>query len=83
MYPHIDWTKLYQLKTRFSQQRHLERAITILFPNEHIQINTRKESQLESDLTKVPLELDIWIPSLNLAFEFQVFVLFFIILHLS
>src|SRR5690606_38970661 len=31
LYPHIDWTKLYQ-KHRFAQQRHLERALNTLFP---------------------------------------------------
>src|SRR5690625_6357242 len=79
LYPHINWGKLHNVY-RFSQQRHLERAISILFPNEHIQINARKEIQLENDLTGRSLELDIWIPSLNLAFEFQ--VLFYFPFHL-
>jgi hypothetical protein len=41
---------------------------------EEMKVNVRKESSLRSDVTGVPLELDVWFPRLNLAFEFQVCV---------
>eukprot|EP00026_Physarum_polycephalum_P003804 Phypoly_transcript_03819.p1 GENE.Phypoly_transcript_03819~~Phypoly_transcript_03819.p1 ORF type:complete len:654 (+),score=64.41 Phypoly_transcript_03819:47-2008(+) len=43
-----------------------------IFPQEHIHENFTKHPQLlRSPGTGVGAELDIWIPSLNLAFEFQ------------
>jgi hypothetical protein len=39
-----------------------------------IQINARKEAYLENDTTGAWLELDIWLPQLRLAFEYQVSV---------
>jgi hypothetical protein len=31
LYPHLEWATLYQLKGRFSQQRHFERVVSSLF----------------------------------------------------
>jgi hypothetical protein len=39
---------------------------------EEMKVNARKETQLRSDVTGQWLELDIWFPQLNLAFEYQV-----------
>jgi hypothetical protein len=35
-------------------------------------VNARKEPQIQSDVTGQWLELDLWLPQLNLAFEYQV-----------
>jgi hypothetical protein len=43
-------------------------------------MNVRKESKLQSDVTGNWLELDIWLPRLNLAFEYQVLSLFCFVL---
>jgi hypothetical protein len=45
---------------------------------EEMKVNVRKEAQLKSEITGEWLELDIWLPRLNLAFEYQVFPLFFL-----
>jgi hypothetical protein len=37
-----------------------------------MKVNARKETALRSDVTGASLELDVWFPRLNLAFEFQV-----------
>jgi hypothetical protein len=42
---------------------------------EELKVNCRKEVQLRDDATGYWLELDLWLPQLNLAFEYQ--VLFF------
>jgi hypothetical protein len=43
-----------------------------------MKVNVRKECELQHDITGGWLELDIWLPRLHLAFEFQVsFFLFF------
>jgi hypothetical protein len=31
LYPQMDWSKLYLLKGRYSQQRHLERVVSAIF----------------------------------------------------
>jgi hypothetical protein len=72
LYPHLDWHKFHLLQGRFAQQRHLERVVAALFEGEEIKVNARKETQIQSDVTGEWLELDIWLPRLNLAFEFQV-----------
>jgi len=40
-------------------------------------VNARKEAKLINPETNYHLELDIFLPSLNLAFEYQVFISFF------
>lgn len=42
----------------------------------------RKEANVTSPLSGRPLELDVWLPSINLSFEFQV-LLFVITNHNS
>jgi len=36
-------------------------------------VNARKEADLINPATNTPLELDLFLPSLHLAFEFQVY----------
>lgn len=43
-------------------------------------LNARKESNLKHPVTGAYLELDAWIPHLNLCFEFQVNFIYFIFL---
>lgn len=38
-----------------------------------ISLNVRKEANIVNPLTNHPLELDVWIESLGLGFEFQVY----------
>jgi hypothetical protein len=42
-------------------------------------VNVRKDAKLESDVTGNWLELDIWLPHLNLAFEYQVLLFCFVL----
>ncbi len=39
--------------------------------------NARKQGGIKSPITGAFLEMDIWIPNLNLCFEFQVFLFYF------
>lgn len=48
----------------------LYRAIKSLFPNEYNTVNSRKKSFLKYP-SGVYFEIDVWIPKLNLCFEFQ------------
>jgi hypothetical protein len=73
LYPHIDWSNLHRWHGRFSQQRYLERTVSSLFPEEEMLVNARKQTQLQNDVTGSWLELDVWLPQLNLAFKYQVF----------
>jgi hypothetical protein len=43
-----------------------------------IHVNARHEAAVKNPETKNPLEVDVWVPSLQLCFEFQVFCLFFL-----
>ena len=47
-----------------------------------IVVNARKEAKLINPETNYHLELDIFLPSLNLAFEYQVFISFAFLLFL-
>jgi len=71
-YPEHKWEKVHLLRGRFAQQKRLERAVVSLFEGREILTGVKKEAELIHPETKNYLELDIWIPSLNLAFEFQV-----------
>jgi len=44
-------------------------------------VNARKEADIIHPETKTPLELDIFLPSLHLAFEYQVFTPFHYLLQ--
>ena len=87
-YPEHQWETVLLFRGKMAQQKRLERAVASLFPvsllllgiellitslkNVEIKSNARKESELINPETLQALELDIYIPSLNLAFEYQV-----------
>eukprot|EP00026_Physarum_polycephalum_P001930 Phypoly_transcript_01933.p1 GENE.Phypoly_transcript_01933~~Phypoly_transcript_01933.p1 ORF type:complete len:924 (+),score=109.23 Phypoly_transcript_01933:169-2940(+) len=50
-------------------QGSLERVVRKLFPNHSISVNARKEASIKYE--RGYLELDIWIPEIQLGFEFQ------------
>eukprot|EP00026_Physarum_polycephalum_P001892 Phypoly_transcript_01895.p1 GENE.Phypoly_transcript_01895~~Phypoly_transcript_01895.p1 ORF type:complete len:897 (+),score=113.58 Phypoly_transcript_01895:334-3024(+) len=52
-------------------QKNLEEVLHVLFPKEKIVTNVRKEALIRSPETEKLLELDVWLPNLNVAFEFQ------------
>eukprot|EP00026_Physarum_polycephalum_P000804 Phypoly_transcript_00805.p1 GENE.Phypoly_transcript_00805~~Phypoly_transcript_00805.p1 ORF type:complete len:823 (+),score=101.61 Phypoly_transcript_00805:1404-3872(+) len=51
-------------------QGHLERAVHSLFKGENIQVNVRKDAKIKNTTGSL-LELDLWLPNLQLCFEFQ------------
>ncbi len=46
--------------------------VRAIFSSEKVFSNVRKELQIINPETGIPLEIDIWIPSLKIGFEFQV-----------
>eukprot|EP00026_Physarum_polycephalum_P001152 Phypoly_transcript_01153.p1 GENE.Phypoly_transcript_01153~~Phypoly_transcript_01153.p1 ORF type:complete len:800 (+),score=123.64 Phypoly_transcript_01153:87-2486(+) len=53
------------------RQVRLETALHDIFPAQNIVTNARKEANIISPHTRHFLELDFWLPDLNLAFEYQ------------
>jgi hypothetical protein len=54
-----------------------------LLQKKYILKNTRKKSDIISPFTRAFMELDFWLPELNLAFEFQVCSFSFYVLYQS
>eukprot|EP00026_Physarum_polycephalum_P001909 Phypoly_transcript_01912.p1 GENE.Phypoly_transcript_01912~~Phypoly_transcript_01912.p1 ORF type:complete len:725 (-),score=69.41 Phypoly_transcript_01912:359-2533(-) len=50
-------------------QNYLEKVVRVLHPNENIHINNLNE--IKNPTTGNQLEVDVWVPSLQLCFEFQ------------
>ena len=68
-YPEYDWEveRFYDGK---KNQKRLFRIIRDIFPNQIIHFDF-KHHEMRFESSNYPMELDIWIPSLNLAFEYQ------------
>mgnify|MGYP007061232854 CR=1 FL=1 len=86
-YPTQQWDKMFTTKGRFGQQRRLEQAVKTLFPvgtpllllhskyllkHTDVIINARKEAEIVNPSTGHYLEIDVYLPELKLALEFQV-----------
>eukprot|EP00026_Physarum_polycephalum_P002272 Phypoly_transcript_02278.p1 GENE.Phypoly_transcript_02278~~Phypoly_transcript_02278.p1 ORF type:complete len:919 (+),score=129.98 Phypoly_transcript_02278:81-2837(+) len=54
-----------------TNQAHLEKVVRQIFPNEEIIPNARDEAKIKNKLSDHFFEVDLWVPSLNLGFEFQ------------
>ena len=64
-------------ENRWLNEHALQAAVKYLFPGHKMQFGARKLAGLEKPAANNPertayWELDVWIPSLNLGFEFQV-----------
>eukprot|EP00026_Physarum_polycephalum_P003691 Phypoly_transcript_03705.p1 GENE.Phypoly_transcript_03705~~Phypoly_transcript_03705.p1 ORF type:complete len:765 (+),score=83.89 Phypoly_transcript_03705:12-2306(+) len=59
------------LSERSEYQGKLEDILHSVFPQHNILTNTRKTVNVRSTETGLPLEIDAWIPDLQLAFEYQ------------
>ena len=70
LYPDFDWdlSKLYKVGKNQSQ---LFLIVLDIFPNHEILQNFRSHEKLVFSQTGMNMELDIWLPELNLAFEYQ------------
>lgn len=71
LYPNFEWDKkLFSIKNKKSHQRLLFEMVKEIFQNEPV-----FENYLHQDLTwngtQQRMQLDIWLPTLNLAIEYQ------------
>lgn len=68
-YPEFEWDveRFYDGK---KNQKRLFKLVKEIFPNEVIHFDF-KHHELRFESSNYPMELDIWIPCLNLAFEYQ------------
>eukprot|EP00026_Physarum_polycephalum_P001228 Phypoly_transcript_01229.p1 GENE.Phypoly_transcript_01229~~Phypoly_transcript_01229.p1 ORF type:complete len:1158 (+),score=134.52 Phypoly_transcript_01229:34-3507(+) len=49
----------------------LEKSVRLIFPNAKIYVESKKQSNIKYPTTGQYLELDVYIPELNISFEFQ------------
>eukprot|EP00026_Physarum_polycephalum_P021620 Phypoly_transcript_24980.p1 GENE.Phypoly_transcript_24980~~Phypoly_transcript_24980.p1 ORF type:complete len:172 (+),score=27.54 Phypoly_transcript_24980:42-518(+) len=54
-----------------AHQEQLINQLKFIFPEELTHLNARKNTDLKHPTSGAYLELDVWIPQLNIAFEFQ------------
>jgi hypothetical protein len=57
---------------RKKEEMYLRQLVSSLFPSRAIIYNTRKATNIVSPITGNLLEIDIWIPSQKIGFEYQV-----------
>jgi hypothetical protein len=70
LYPNHEWdlNKLYKVG---KNQAQLFNIVKKLFPNDEIKSNFRGHKKLRFEGSRMPMELDIWVSSKKLAFEYQ------------
>lgn len=69
-YPSVDWDPTRFEKKKYKSQKRLFRVLEQIYPEHEILYNSR-HPDIRNPKTNYPLELDCYIPSLNLALEFQ------------
>jgi hypothetical protein len=75
-YPHYSWNSLgFQDWQSWKSQKHLFSLVREIFPTEKIHYNYR-HPEIKYEKQHRNIELDIFIPTIALAFEYQVFNLF-------
>jgi len=70
VHPTIDWDPTKFEKKKFTSQKRLFRVLKDIYTEEDILYNSRHR-KIKNPKTNRSLELDCYLPSLNLAFEFQ------------
>jgi len=71
-YADYKWEELLMFRGRQAQQKRMERAVASLFQGIESIVNARKEAGILIPETKELVELDLYLPSIKLAFEYQV-----------